>query len=353
MDVHWRRADFPPPSDQDDDAQQPAVFSLRVGDWRRSDALPLGSPALSGAFARVFSCRQRRAALTGTRTRPTPGCFVRVWQSVDCSLVVTIATDRHAASAGDASQLYQLSLAPAPAVDSGLAAAVTSLRFDFSVQAPAQSMEPWQLLDLARGLHVHHLLLNLGSAVSVLVFHVRQEEVADDDGRRRSLPFSVDSPRGLGISHFAQSWWLPRRWQCVDHRLTGVAACAGEWYYSPEFPIEFHKERVERATMTDRSGARLAVQVEVCWMLAAVPSLQDIELTRTPSASRSKCWTWRSSCSGSSTPLRRCGSPTSSTTTSDSCGWVGIAARGVAGAARSHLALVHHHRSSRRRRHYL
>jgi hypothetical protein len=131
---------------------------------------------------------------------------VRVWQSVDFSLVVAIATDRHAVGVGDASQLYQLSLAPTPAVDGGLAAAVTSLRFDFSVQAPAQGMEPWQLLELARGLNVHHLLLNLGSAVSVLAFHVKREEAAaDDDARRRSLPFAIDSPRGLGISHFAQS----------------------------------------------------------------------------------------------------------------------------------------------------
>jgi hypothetical protein len=57
VDIHWRRADFLQSSDPDDDAQQLAVYSMRVGDWRRSDTLPLGNPVLSGASACVSSCR--------------------------------------------------------------------------------------------------------------------------------------------------------------------------------------------------------------------------------------------------------------------------------------------------------
>lgn len=136
---------------------------------------------------------------------------MRVWQSVDSALVVAIATDRHVASASDSSQLYQLSLAPSPAFDGGLAASVACLRFDYSVQSPAQTMEPWQLLELSRGRdaaapNVYHLLLNLGSAVTVLVFHIMQEAAGSEETTQRwSLPYAGVAPRGLGISHFAQS----------------------------------------------------------------------------------------------------------------------------------------------------
>lgn len=190
VEIEWREA-----LTLEDEHRRPA-FALRVGPAARP-----GQPA-TPAFP----------SASGRRIRPladelTGGCAasdVRVWQSVDCALVVAIAASREEATAVDGSKLFHVALAPAPPVD---AAAVASLHFSFSVQGAAQTLKPWNLLGFEP--HAHHLLLNLGSSVSVLVFHVQRRAFPSPEEPSRPqqrYPWDqTDTPRGPGVSFFAQS----------------------------------------------------------------------------------------------------------------------------------------------------
>ncbi|KAG2807715.1 hypothetical protein PC119_g18281 [Phytophthora cactorum] len=124
----------------------------------------------------------------------------------------------------ESSRLCRVVVAPSPMFDEGgLAAAVTSLSFEFSQHVYSQKMEKWQLMQLVKGrTNVYHLLVNAGTAVHVLVFQARRR-------RETELPLAQASPRGLGISHFPQN----------------------AWYYPPVFPIKFQKSTEHRLHNTD------------------------------------------------------------------------------------------------------
>lgn len=191
---------------------------------------------------------------------------MRVWQSVDTSLVMAVVSDHHADP--DSPQLFQMTVAPAPCFGGGVPASVASLRFEYTAQTPSQQPVPWQLIELSRSTdipsNVYHLLLNRGSSVIVAVFHVKKTARSRDDqpqsaGCHRWI--DKKSPRGLGISHFAQSTRCRiHSWGCCSKVETHVDDFLDDWYYSPEFPLEF-----ERSVMTrklDNVGAH-STEVEV------------------------------------------------------------------------------------------
>ncbi|KAI9998494.1 hypothetical protein PInf_002882 [Phytophthora infestans] len=122
--------------------------------------------------------------------------LLEVWQSVDDSLILAV-TAEGLTEDRETSRLCRVVVAPSPMFDGGgIAAAVTSLSFEFGQHVNSQKMEKWQLLQLVnKRMRVYHLLINAGTAVHVLVFHAR---------KRREAELSTP-PRGLGISHFPQS----------------------------------------------------------------------------------------------------------------------------------------------------
>ncbi|KAG2838639.1 hypothetical protein PC118_g4695 [Phytophthora cactorum] len=191
--VQWRRVQFRDFYDWREDGEVPQiVFRLRVDG--EAAAYPYGVSTL-----------------------------LEVWQSVDHNLVLVVMAEglmEHRES----SRLCRVVVAPSPMFDEGgLAAAVTSLSFEFSQHVYSQKMEKWQLMQLVKGrTNVYHLLVNAGTAVHVLVFQARRR-------RETELPLAQASPRGLGISHFPQN----------------------AWYYPPVFPIKFQKSTEHRLHNTD------------------------------------------------------------------------------------------------------
>ncbi|KAF1781230.1 hypothetical protein GQ600_5795 [Phytophthora cactorum] len=132
----------------------------------------------------------------------------------------------------ESSRLCRVVVAPSPMFDEGgLAAAVTSLSFEFSQHVYSQKMEKWQLMQLVKGrTNVYHLLVNAGTAVHVLVFQARRR-------RETELPLAQASPRGLGISHFPQSTCTRRQERHVVILTEKLLADA--WYYPPHlFDVE-------------------------------------------------------------------------------------------------------------------
>ncbi|KAE9321882.1 hypothetical protein PF008_g17716 [Phytophthora fragariae] len=138
---------------------------------------------------------------------------LEVWQSADDALVLTVTVDTLAEDR-ESSRRCRVAVAPSPTFDDGgLAAAVTSLSFEWSQPALSQRMESWQLMHLMRErADVHHLLVNAGTTVHVLVLHVWKR------GRGQSQPLvTAAAPKGLGVSYFPEK----------------------AWYYPPVFPIKF------------------------------------------------------------------------------------------------------------------
>ncbi|EEY53106.1 uncharacterized protein PITG_06729 [Phytophthora infestans T30-4] len=149
--------------------------------------------------------------------------LLEVWQSVDDSLILAV-TAEGLTEDRETSRLCRVVVAPSPMFDGGgIAAAVTSLSFEFGQHVNSQKMEKWQLLQLVnKRMRVYHLLINAGTAVHVLVFHAR---------KRREAELSTP-PRGLGISHFPQN----------------------AWYYPPVFPLKFRKSKESRPHSSASDG---------------------------------------------------------------------------------------------------
>lgn len=114
-----------------------------------------------------------------------------VWQSGDRALVAVFAAD--------AASRVHVALSPSPS-RAAHASAVGSTHFAFSAQRPQQ--QPWQLLQLfpREAPDVHHLVLNKGAVVLVLVFAIAETRCAGD-----AEGVTTTSGRRLGVHRFGQS----------------------------------------------------------------------------------------------------------------------------------------------------